>query len=238
MLLRDGERNSRKILKMLKSIAIVTILVNQLAPVESAYKEHLDYAPVHRGQVSSQQAALWNAPAAAGSKFVILQPASRKPVYLRFVAMPGGTGPTPGLTHGWNATELLALDPDAIEAGFAGTPFEVIGPSRPLWNAPNAPRAMQAIGPANELLYFTRIIPEGFPSPMSPASTPVDRVFIMVVGGPSMEALQEFYRGLGLEVSKAQPFRISTLSRAHGLPAKRPTRSPRRRSRKTPDRTR
>lgn len=204
---------------MLKSIAIVTILVNQLAPVESAYTEHLHYAPVHRGQISGEQAGLWNAPAMAGSEFVILQPESRKPVYLRFIATPAGTGPAPGLTHGWNATELLALDPDALEARFAGTPFEVIGPSRPLWNAPNAPRAMQAIGPANELLYFTRIIPEGFPSPMSPASTPVDRVFIMVVGGPSIAVLQDFYRGLGLTVSEAQAFRISTLSRAHGLPA-------------------
>ena len=40
---------------------------------------------------------------------------------------------------------------------------------------------MQAIGPAREFLYFTRVIPSGFPIPMMPAATPVDRVFIMVV---------------------------------------------------------
>ena len=35
---------------MLKTIAIVTLVVRQLASVERAYQEHLDYAAVHRGR--------------------------------------------------------------------------------------------------------------------------------------------------------------------------------------------
>lgn len=204
---------------MLKSIAVVTILVNQLAPVESAWLGELGYEAVHRGQIGDAPAAVWQAPSMAGAEFLIMGPASGEPVYVRVVEREGGTGPAPGLTYGWNATELLARDPDALQARFEDSPFEVVGPARPLWNAPNAPRAMQAVGPANELLYFTRIIPDGFPTPMRPATTDVDRVFIMVVGGPSIAELQAFYRRLGLDVGEAQDFRITTLSRAHGLPA-------------------
>jgi catechol 2,3-dioxygenase-like lactoylglutathione lyase family enzyme len=208
---------------MLKYIAIVTILVNQLAAVETPYREELGYEPVHRGAISTEQATLWDAPAMAGSPFVILQPASQRPVYLRIIESPGATAPDPGRTWGWNAAELLTSDPDALESRLGprkdGSAFRVVGPSRDLWKAPDAPRAMQAMGPANELLYFTRVIPSGFQLPMSPATTPVDRVFIMVVGGPSMEALTRFYGGtLGLRVSKPAPFPITTLSRSLGLP--------------------
>lgn len=205
---------------MLKTIAIVTLLVADLAAPEQAYQERLDYRPVHGGSVTAAQAALWSAPAMAGQPFIILGPASGRPVYLRFVQAPGGvTPPGAGTTHGWNAVEFLAQDPDGLATRLAPA-FSVVGPPRDLWPSPTAPRAMQAIGPAGELAYFTRIVPAGFAIPMIPAVTPVDRVFIMVVGGPSMLALRDFYgRVLGLAVGPAQPFPITTLSRALGLPA-------------------
>ena len=50
---------------------------------------------------------------------------------------------------------------------------------------------MQARGPANELLYFTRVHPQGFQIPMSPARVPVDRVFSVI------ETLHSEYAGIG-----------------------------------------
>ena len=50
---------------MLRHIAIVTIVVNQLSAVEEPYRQQLDYAAVQRGVVSAEQAALWSAPAMA-----------------------------------------------------------------------------------------------------------------------------------------------------------------------------
>jgi hypothetical protein len=205
---------------MLKSIVMVTLLVPQLAPVETAYRQALDYQPVHRGSVSREQAQLWAAPAMGGRPFVILGPASGRPVYLRFIEDAPGTAPPPaaGTTHGWNAVELLVKDPDALAAHLP-PPFQVVGQPRNLWAAPDAPRAMQALGPAGELLYFTRVIPSAFREPMRPAESPVDRVFIVVVGGPSMAALRDFYSAtLGLPAGKPAPFPITTLSRALGLP--------------------
>ena len=204
---------------MLKFIATVTLLVNHLSAVEAPYEKQLGYQPVHRGVISAEQAALWAAPGMTGRPFVILQPAGERPVYLRFIEDPTATLPEAGTTFGWNAIENLVQDPDALVEQFAGTEFTVVGPPKDLWNAKDAPRAMQAIGPAREFLYFTRVIPAGFPIPMVPAAAPVDRVFIMVVGGPSMTALQDFYgKALGLAVGKASEWQITVLSRALGLP--------------------
>ncbi|MSR09742.1 MAG: hypothetical protein EXR82_09535 [Gammaproteobacteria bacterium] len=204
---------------MLKYIATVTLLVNQLASVETPYRDELGYQAVHRGVISGEQAALWSAPDMQGRPFVIMQPAGGRPVYLRFIEDPSATLPVAGTTYGWNATEILVQDTDALARKLEGTAFSVVGPPKDLWQAPGAPRAMQATGPAQEFLYFTRVIPSGFPIPMMPAAAPVDRVFIMVVGGPSMSALQDFYgKTLGLPVGEASPWQIAVLSKALGLP--------------------
>ena len=205
---------------MLKYIAVVTLIVNQLSAVEDPYRQQLDYAPVHRGVVSSEQASLWAAPAMTGKPFVILGPASGKPVYLRFIEDKAAVMPPPGTTFGWNAAELLVTDPDRLASQLEGSAFRVIGEPRDLWPAPNAPRAMQALGPAGELLYFTRVIPSAFKIAMTPAESPVDRVFIMVVGGPSVATMQGWYRdALGLKPDPASSWSINVLSQALKLPS-------------------
>lgn len=204
---------------MLKSILVVTLIVNHLAAVEGPYTRELGYTAVHRGTVPERQASLWNAGKLRDHPFVILEPASRKPVYLRFIEDPAATPPPAGATWGWNAIESVVQDPDALERRLAGTAFHVINPPRDLWKAADAPRAMQALGPAGELLYFTRVIPSGMNTPISAATTPVDRVFIMVVGGPSMATLQGFYRNqMGLPVTQPGEWPITTLSKLLSLP--------------------
>jgi len=204
---------------ILKYISIVTIVVAQLGDVESAWQEHLDYRTVHRGQVTAEVAALWDTPAMAGQPFLMMQAASEAPVYLRFVEAEMTPGYAPMETWGWNATELLVTDPDGLAARLAGSPFTVIGPPEDLYAGVDAPRAMQALGPADELIYFTRIIPSGTTLPLSGAVTPVDRVFITVVGGPSLAALAGFYQDqLGMPVSDLGAWKISVLADVHGLP--------------------
>lgn len=198
---------------MLKSILAVTIAVAQLAPVEQAYDEYLDYTTVERGEVTTAAASAWGTPAMAGSPFLLMQPPSGEPVFLRFVEAQPVEGYAPMRTHGWNAVELLSTDPDKAAARLADSPFTIIGPPEDLWQAPDAPRAMQALGPGNEVLYITR-------NNQFEIRTFIDRVFIMVVGGPSMAALGEFYgQRLGLAVSEPAPFRIDVISRALGVPA-------------------
>ena len=198
---------------MLKGIVIVTLSVLNLAPVEDAYRDDLEYRTVERGAISEALSSAWNTPAARGREFVLMQPASEAEVYLRFVEGPEVEGYAPLTTFGWNATELLVTDPDALAAKLEGSAFQIVGAPKDLWAAPDAPRALQTLGPGNEILYLTR-------NGNFTTKTFVDRVFIVVVGGPSMAGFRDFYGSkLGLTVGDATPFQISVISNAQGLPA-------------------
>lgn len=198
---------------MLKTILIVTISVFNLGAVEDAFRDHLDYEVVDRGVVTADIAQAWGTAAMADREYLLMQPESKARVYIRFVQNDDVEGYAPMATNGWNATELLVTDPDALAERLSDTPFEIIGPPEDLWDAPNAPRALQTLGPGNEVLYLTR-------NGDFATDTFVDRVFIMVLGGTSMDALAAFYGSrLGLEVGEPTPFAISVLSNAQGRPA-------------------
>src|SRR5262245_19421537 len=130
---------------MLKSIAIVTLVVRSIAGVEPAYEQQLHYQAVERGKVRRELAKAWDAPAMAGRQFGVLRPESGAEVYIRIVQAAKGTPAVePFRTTGWNSTEILVQDPDALAKSLEGTDFKMIGPPRNLTAAENAPRAMQA----------------------------------------------------------------------------------------------
>lgn len=116
---------------MLSAIVAVTLLVPDVGAVERAYQQSLDYQTVERGQVAADQARSWGADALAGRKFVVLQPSSGEPVYLRMIET--DAAPAPALKAlGWTATEILVEDPVRLEARLKDSPFHVIGPPAPL----------------------------------------------------------------------------------------------------------
>ena len=206
---------------MLTAILMVTLVVPNLADAERAYAEWLGFRVSERGSISPELAASWGAPLAAGSPYVLLKSASDSEVYLRVIERP----PTPGYaamrTHGWNSNEILVEDPAALEQRFraADSPFRVIGPTAPLGSNSKV-IAMQALGPAEELNYFTRIPPEGGTFIKTPAKAFVDRTFIVVLGGPSMDAMRAFYRdALGQTVTEPYSSTVSVLQAALNLPA-------------------
>lgn len=205
---------------MLKSIAIVTLVVRSLAGVEPAWQQGLAYTTAVRGEVSAELARAWDAPAMAGQPYLLMRPASGSSTLVRFIEAPAAAAvPAPYMTYGWNATELLVRDPDALSQTLPAAGFRITGPPANLGAGETAPRAMQVVGPGSELLYLTRILPGGSGYDLDAAQSPVDRVFIMVVGGASIDALRGFYQDvLGLPVGETMQWRISGLSRAHGLP--------------------
>ncbi len=203
----------------LEGVVMVTLVVERLAAVTGAYVAHLDYREVARAPVPAALAAAWDAPVMAGRMSVVLEAASGEPVWLRFIEAPEGLVPAPAfMTHGWNAVELLVEDPDRLARRLAGTPFRVIGEPADLYTTPDAPRAMQVLGPAGEVLYLTRIIPAGTRYALGSARVPVDRVFIVVAAGPSLDALRDHWGGvLGLPLGDVLHWPIGVLARAHGL---------------------
>jgi len=200
---------------MLTAILAVTLIVPDLETAQSAYVKWLDYQVIETGTLKEVQSQGWGAPLSEGRRYTLLQPASGATTYLRLIQSPATPGYEVMRTYGWNSNEILVKDPDALaEKLAAGSPFRIIGPPRPL-SSSSTVRAMQAIGPAGELNYFTRIPEGGATFVKTSAQSFVDRTFIVVLGGPSMVAMQSFYREtLGVPVTESSLAKIKVLQEA------------------------
>jgi len=203
-------------------IVIITMTAPDLSSMEQAYSSSLNYAVVDRGQVSGELATVWDAPRMTGREYLLMQPESEAPFYLRFVQGDSIDGYGAMKTFGWNATEILVQDPDDLARRMREehAAFEIIGEPRPL-SATSPIRAMQVVGPADEVLYLTRIPPRepGDSGPaMASAATYVDRPFIVILGGPDIDATRAFYRdNFGFQVSEPGKSRMTVLNKPHGF---------------------
>ena len=202
----------------LRRIEIATLCVSDISICISAYTNLLDYQVIDEGELPQSLAAAWSTPDMIGMPYALLQPSSGAEVYLRFIE----TGRTGGywlpVTQGWIATEILTTDPDALLEKLQGSAFTHIGGPGDLYPHPKSARALQMAGPAGELMYFTRILPGGSRFGLHGAKTFVDRPFIMVTGGTSMDETHGFYGGvLGLRVTEPSPFVIGQMSRVLGV---------------------
>jgi hypothetical protein len=199
-------------------IRAVTTTAHDLAAVEAAYSRHLGYRVVHRGRVPSATARSWGAPAVAGTGLLEMAPAAGEPTLLRFVEQAPPTGFKPMTTFGWNSTEIIVQDPDALEKRLETSPFRIVGPPKFLSGSAEI-RAMQAIGPANEMLYLTAVVKPLPPERDMPrAEAFVGRCFIAVLGGPDIPTMNAFYtETFGRSASPPFNSPITALSRQNGL---------------------
>jgi hypothetical protein len=202
---------------MLGAIRRVTITAHDLKAVEQAYCDFLEYHVTDRSQVSDAEADAWNAPAMAGAESLTLQPASGDDFEFRFVAGPAYLDYVPLTTWGWNASEIMVQNVDALAPRFENSPFEIVGEPRNLSFSDDI-RAMQLRGPADEIVYLTE-----FKNPVPGLSVPtarsaVDRTFIVILGGASMDELQNFYHNtFGVPKAPVVESRVTMLSKALGV---------------------
>jgi len=201
--------------KQLLDIHIVTHCVADLEREAAAWTECLGYRIVARSSLAPELCKAWDTPADAGAPCVLLQPASGAEVYVRLIERGRRVGYWPPVTWGWNATEILVADPDELARQLEGSSIKRFGGPGDLYHQPKAPRAIQTLSPAGAMLYFTRILPGGSRYGLHGAKTFVDRVFNVVLGGPDLEALRQFYGDtLGLRVSAPIPFAMSLAAQA------------------------
>jgi len=199
-------------------IAAVTIATPDLAGSVAAYCDYLGYEVLTREPVQAAVARQWGVPTLAGRAAALLGPGGAHDSVLRFVESPVASGYTPFRHVGWNAAEHVVQDCDAAALKLADSPFRIIGPPADL-SFTDRIRALQAVGPSNEVLYLTQVkgpVP-GFDLPT--ARHFVDRVFIMILGGADLEALLEFYHAhFGTPKPAAMDTVISVISAAYGQP--------------------
>ena len=207
---------------LLREIRAVTYCVADLRAIEHAYTRELGYVAALRSRIEDAEARSWGAPAMGGRRAVVLAPASGEAVYLRFIEDPDAAGWRALETFGWNVTEFVVEDVDALARRLEHSSFEIIGSPKPLARFPMI-RAMQAIGPAGEGCYFTQV-GAGSGLDLAQARAFVGRVFIVVAGGRKVDELYAPYRACAnaKDAPVATPYKV--LSAAHGLPLDTPHR--------------
>jgi hypothetical protein len=204
---------------MIGPVRCVTVTVPDLGHAVDTYRRYLGYEPFYDEPLPSAQADYLGAPALAGADTALLRPASGGDFCFRFITQSLPPAYRPLTTWGWNAAELIVQDVDGLADELGDSPFRIVGPPEDL-SFSEAIRAMQVIGPAEEVLYLTMVkeaLPEfDLPQP----ACPVDRTFIVILGGTDMAAMQGFYRS-SFDVPEAPVMeaRVSVLSRALELPA-------------------
>jgi len=195
-----------------------TLIVAHAAPLVKAYGR-LGLAASDGGAIAPAQALAWGQPQLAGCATTWLAPRGAAPL-LRLITVPG-TPPRPTrFSHGWLALEVLVRDVDALAPKVAAAGFEIVGPPADLDVSP-AIRAMQAIGPAGEMLYLTQVkapVPP-FDIPLSSAlqqGVDIGPLFIAVLSTPSREAVLAACEPLAPKQVLRFDTKITVLNRALG----------------------
>ena len=197
-----------------------THIVGDLDATTARFAQWLDYAIVEQGEVAADLAASWDAPASAGRRYAVMQPASGAEVFLRFIEGDAVPDYLPIRSYGWAAIEICVQDVEAVNTRMlASGDFEVIGPPKPLDGFPNV-KPMQVRGPDQEIVYLTEIRVDdpsaGLPRPKSL----IDRPFILVLACPDLAKTAAWLADvLALDVSDPVRIRYSMISLAFGLPA-------------------
>lgn len=202
-------------LPRLVGIREVTYTVPDIDLIEATYTRWLRYRVQARGTITTEEAQAWDAPAMVGRRFVTLAPASGEVVSLRFISAPDSQWHALR-SHGWNVSEIVVQDVDALAAELRTSPFKIIGEPASLTRFPMI-RAMQVIGPANECLYFTQV-GDGSGLDLAQAQSYVGRVFIVVAGGPDLPALFRTYEGFGNDIDPPVSTPVRVISIANELP--------------------
>ncbi|MGI9290324.1 MAG: hypothetical protein ACR2QG_03495 [Gammaproteobacteria bacterium] len=195
----------------------MTISATDLTEIEKAYTNYLEYRVTDRGTVTAAEAAAWNAPATEGAASLSLQPAGGDDFEFRFIEGPNYSDYVPLTTYGWNASEIMVQNVDALAPRFENSPFEIVGEPRNLSFSDDI-RAMQLRGPADEIIYLTEFKNDVPGLSVPKARSAVDRTFIVILGGESMDGLQDFYnQTFGVPKAPVVESRVTMLSKALGV---------------------
>ncbi|MEC3911445.1 VOC family protein [Sphingobium sp. CR2-8] len=194
--------------------------VVDLDAAKARFGQWLDYAVVEEGTVPADLAAAWGAPASAGRRYAVMQPASGAEVFLRFVEGDPVSDYLPIRSYGWAAIEICVQDVLAVNDRMLSpqAPFPVIGPPTKIAGIDTI-YPMQVRGPDQETLYFTQILTDAPDSGLPRAGSLIDKLFILVLACPDMRATADWFaRTLKLDMTSPMAIRYSMISLAFGLP--------------------
>ena len=202
----------------LGKVAAVTISTSDLNRIVEVYQEFLKYRITKSGQITVKESSAWGAENITDADYVVMQPEKSDDFSFRFIHQPDQSNYIAFKSAGWNAAELIVEDVDGLAVKLENSPFKIIGAPADLSFTKDI-RAMQVMGPANEILYLTqfkKIVPE-FDSPKPRCF--VDQTFIVVLAGKSLDEMQDyFHENFALTKATIIESRIRSISRVFNYP--------------------
>ena len=203
----------------MKLLRAATLTTPNVDAASARYAKWLDYQVVETGLVDAELAASWGAPASAGRKQAVLQPASGADVFIRFVEGEVPSEYRPLRTYGWAAIEICVQDTLAVNARMEASPFQIIGPPKQLDGLP-AIFPMQVRGPDGEIVYLTQIRSDLADYDLPRAASLIDKLFILVLACSDMDASARWFRKtLGIQPGREMEIIYSMINQAFDLPA-------------------
>ncbi len=202
---------------ILKQIRVVTVGAPNINTFVKWY-EALGFSVAERGTVAADLATSWIAPKAVGRKYVVMR-AGSPDFFVRAVETDAVPGYKAASTTGWNAFEFVVKDVHATFDKVKTTPFTLIAPPKSLGGKFASIWAMQVKGPAEEVLYLTMDQNDSGTSSLPIATSDIDRVFIAIVAGRDMAAMDAFYKDkLGMTSGVSFDMPVPNLAKPLGLP--------------------
>lgn len=202
---------------VLQRIKIVTVGAPNIETFVEWYSA-LGFAVAERGRVPADLARSWGAPNTVKKKYVLM-PAGSPDFFVRAVETDAVPGYRASTTTGWNAFEFVVQDVQATFERVKASPFQIIAPPKSLGGQYSSIVAMQAKGPAEEVIYLTMDTGDPTKSALPKAQSAIDRVFIAIVAGRSMQEMEAFYREtFGLTQGTSFDMPVVNLARPLGLP--------------------
>ncbi len=195
-----------------------TLTTPDPAATAALYTRWLDYETVETGEIDATLAMSWGAPACAGRRYAVCRPVSGMDIHLRFVQGCAPSEYRPLRTYGWAAIELCVSDVLAVDARLKVSPFEIIGPPKPLDGLPTI-FPMQVKGPDQEIVFLTQVLGDLPDYDLPRAASLVDHLFILVLACSDLEASSRWLeQALKLQGGRAIELAYGVLSDAFGLP--------------------
>ena len=203
----------------MKLLRAATLVVPDCEAAAARYVRWFDYRVVESGVVAENLAASWDAPASAGRKFAVAQPASGAEVFLRFVEGDPAPDYRPLRTFGWAAIEICVQDVLGVNARMLESPFEIIGPPKKLEGLPTI-YPMQVQGPDQEIVFLTQIDGDPPEQVLPRAASLIDKLFILVLACSDLDASARWFaEHLRLDAGRAMDLVYGVINNAFDLPA-------------------
>lgn len=200
---------------LLGPVVGATLLAPHLKFASHSYQSGMGYTLIREEVVTQALCDLWNAPKLLNNPIHILA-AANGDAWLRIVEDRSCVATMPLKTQGWMALEVNVADVDVIRAEIDTKVFKIIGEPAYL-QISDAIKAMQVIGPCDEVSYITQIdkpVPP-FELPMTKART--GSLFIPVLCTQNRDASLAFYEALNQVTGIKFDTKVTVLNNAWGL---------------------